>query len=238
MIDLAPDAAEMALVTGTTKEEKMDQFQLAIAIKAADDSKWGPRDVDERRRAFTAEELDALADFGWRWPDLKGAMTACAYAVRSVRWPRASNSVASPRLPAPSSILRWMERRGTQMSTSHRSRTAISVFAAVLVFALCAPFTVNARDEALAEEQVLAAEDQDPALAPAAAVTVTAQVPSDVRWAPARAITPGSPLAASQATSPDYLPAALASGRRSESAHLATVPLPGEDVMHGALADC
>jgi hypothetical protein len=54
------------------------------------------------------------------------------------------------------------------------------------------------------------------------------QVPSDVRWAPA-------PVASGDATS-DYeaalaapdaaLAAALASGARAESAHLATVPLP------------
>jgi hypothetical protein len=112
------------------------------------------------------------------------------------------------------------------------------------------------------------------------------QVPSDVRWAPARAVAPDSEaaatrvLAAEQAlqsydlgsvqeeallavvatssswdetsgygsveasraamalpevpasggTSPDYLPAALASGQRSESAHLTTVALPGAAV--------
>jgi hypothetical protein len=32
-------------------------------------------------------------------------------------------------------------------------------------------------------------------------------------------------------TRPDYIPAALASGQRSESAHLATVPLPGQEAV-------
>jgi hypothetical protein len=36
----------------------------------------------------------------------------------------------------------------------------------------------------------------------------------------------------------DSVPAALASGQRAESAHLATVPLPGEDTADGALAVC
>jgi hypothetical protein len=92
-------------------------------------------------------------------------------------------------------------------------------------------------------------------------VVITTQVPSDVRWAPepgpawlaasraaaARRAAPDfpewdaarwSPVEPSQATSPDYIPAALASGQRTESAHLATVPLPGKAAVDGALAEC
>jgi hypothetical protein len=36
----------------------------------------------------------------------------------------------------------------------------------------------------------------------------------------------------------DSVPAALASSQRAESAHLATIPLPGEDTADGALAVC
>ena len=147
------------------------------------------------------------------------------------------------------------------MSMIRWSPKAISACAAVLVFALCAPIAVDAEDEVRTDEQVLAAEDHDPALAPAAAVTVTTQVPSDVRWAPepghawlaasraaaARRAAPAfpawdaarwSPVEPSQAASPDAIPAALASGQRAESAHLATVPLPGDDALDVALADC
>jgi hypothetical protein len=53
------------------------------------------------------------------------------------------------------------------------------------------------------------------------------QVPADVRWAPA----PASSVEASNGLSPDYIPAALTSGQRAESAHLATVLLPGEDAV-------
>jgi hypothetical protein len=41
-----------------------------------------------------------------------------------------------------------------------------------------------------------------------------------------------------QAINPDSIPAALASGQRAESAHLAMVPLPAEDTVDGALAEC
>jgi hypothetical protein len=58
----------------------------------------------------------------------------------------------------------------------------------------------------------------------------TTQVPSDVRWAPAGTTEPGSSIEASRAVSPDYLPAALTTGTRTESAHLATVALPADAV--------
>src|ERR687897_390753 len=51
------------------------------------------------------------------------------------------------------------------MSTSHRSRTAVSAFVAVLTFALSTPFSVNAEDEVIVslqeEEQVLTAAPAD-----------------------------------------------------------------------------
>ena len=56
----------------------MDQFQQAVAIKAADDGQWGPRDARGRRRVLTAEELDDLADFGWPWDGVKGRLAAAA----------------------------------------------------------------------------------------------------------------------------------------------------------------
>jgi hypothetical protein len=39
-------------------------------------------------------------------------------------------------------------------------------------------------------------------------------------------------------TCADDMPAAVASGRRAESTHLATVPLPGEDAADAGLVDC
>jgi len=59
---------------------------------------------------------------------------------------------------------------------------------------------------------------------PVAPFASTSQVPADVRWAPADTIGPAS----SRAVSPDYLPVALGTGTRSESAHLATIALPSE----------
>jgi hypothetical protein len=63
---------------------------------------------------------------------------------------------------------------------------------------------------------------------PAASTSAsTTQVPADVRWAPVRAIAPEASLEANHPVSPDYLSTALASGRRTESAHLAVDLLPG-----------
>jgi len=65
---------------------------------------------------------------------------------------------------------------------------------------------------------------QEDALFAVVASASTTQVPADVRWAPADTIGPAS----SRAVSPDYLPVALGTGTRTESAHLATIALPSE----------
>jgi hypothetical protein len=78
----------------------MDRFQLAIAVMAITDTHWGPRDADGRRRQFTADELDDMADWGWHLPDLKGVMATCAQAMRW-RWrPRANNRLDPTPLPS------------------------------------------------------------------------------------------------------------------------------------------
>jgi hypothetical protein len=58
------------------------------------------------------------------------------------------------------------------------------------------------------------------------AAASTTQVPADVRWAPAGTIAPEASRAASRTVRADALPRALSTGRRAESAHLATVALP------------
>ena len=98
----SPATAETPSGTGTMKEETMDQFQTALTIMAADDRHWGPRDAQGQRRTYTVAELDALADFHWHWPDLKGAIAACANAVLWSWRLRPSNRVASPLPSAPS----------------------------------------------------------------------------------------------------------------------------------------
>lgn len=60
---------------------------------------------------------------------------------------------------------------------------------------------------------------------PSAANEVANQVPSDARWAPASTAEDG---AGAGSESPYDLSAALGSGQRAESAHLATVPLPSQ----------
>jgi hypothetical protein len=78
----------------------MNQFQMAIAVTAACDIGGGPRDPEGRRRQYTAEELDALADWGWHSPGLMGVLAACTKAMRW-RWrPRASHRIDPMPLPA------------------------------------------------------------------------------------------------------------------------------------------
>ena len=69
----------------------MDNYQLAIVMVVLTDTHWGPRDAQGRRRQLTAEELDALADFGWRLSDIRGFVTACRKAVLG-RWRLASRN--------------------------------------------------------------------------------------------------------------------------------------------------
>ena len=63
----------------------MEQFKLAAVMMAVADSHWGPVEAHGRRRQFSADELDALADWGWHLPDLTGVLAACVNAVR-LRW--------------------------------------------------------------------------------------------------------------------------------------------------------
>ena len=78
----------------------MDRFQLMIAAMEMTDNGWGPRDADGRHRAFTADELDALADWGWHLPDLKGVLATCVNAVR-LRWrPLASRRIEPTPVPS------------------------------------------------------------------------------------------------------------------------------------------
>jgi hypothetical protein len=62
----------------------MDRFQQMILMRALMDGDWRSDDYG-KRRVMSIEELDAIADFGWHWPDLKGFVTACANVVLS-RW--------------------------------------------------------------------------------------------------------------------------------------------------------
>jgi hypothetical protein len=78
----------------------MDQCKLAIAMMAVTDSHWGPRDAHGRRRAFTADELDALADVGWHLPDLKGVLAACVRAVRVRVRPQPSHRIKPTMVPS------------------------------------------------------------------------------------------------------------------------------------------
>jgi len=82
------------------KETQMDQFRMTTAMMAAIDSRSQPRDAQDRRRKLTIEELDALTDFSWHWPDAKGGLAACARLLRSLVRPRARTRLEPTRLPS------------------------------------------------------------------------------------------------------------------------------------------
>lgn len=71
----------------------MDQFQMAIAVMAACDVGVGPRDAQGRRRHYTAEELDALAEFRMPGAGLVGRLAAGVGAMRSRAIRRASEQM-------------------------------------------------------------------------------------------------------------------------------------------------
>jgi hypothetical protein len=76
----------------------MHPFQLVILATAPTD--WTRDESHQGRRVLTAEELDELADWGWRWAGFTRAMATCANVVR-LRWrPRASNRVEPTPLSA------------------------------------------------------------------------------------------------------------------------------------------
>lgn len=68
----------------------MNQFQMAIAVMAACDVGIGPRDAEGRRRQFTAEELDALAEFRLPGAAVVGRVAAGMASMRSRAIRRAS----------------------------------------------------------------------------------------------------------------------------------------------------
>jgi len=90
--------------------------------------------------------------------------------------------------------------------------------------------TTSPQTRVVAAQQALRSPDlgslQEEALRAVMAAASTTQVPADVRWAPAGTIAPEASRAASRTVRADALPRALSTGRRAESAHLATVALP------------
>jgi hypothetical protein len=78
----------------------MNEFQMAVAVMAACDVGGSPRDAEGRRRQYTAEELDSLAEI--RWP-LAGAvhrLTVGANEMLARLRPRARNRVEPTMVPS------------------------------------------------------------------------------------------------------------------------------------------
>ena len=83
----------------------MEAFKVALVVMALTDTECARRDADGRCRHLSADQLDALADFGWHLPDLRSVLAACANAVGSRRRPWVGNRIelAPPRSGAATS---------------------------------------------------------------------------------------------------------------------------------------
>lgn len=118
------------------------------------------------------------------------------------------------------------------MSTTHRARSQVFGMATVFALTLLAPPAVTAEKEAAALAPVTAPTvDGTGAYAVRAARALAAERPlltGDVSSMQEEAcvIVVATSTASDETRSADYLPAALASGTRSETAHLATLVLP------------
>ena len=78
----------------------MNQFQMAIAVMAACDVGGGPRDAEGRRRQYTAQELDALAEFHVPGAEIAGRLAAGMAAARSSLLARAKMRVEPAAAPS------------------------------------------------------------------------------------------------------------------------------------------
>lgn len=79
----------------------MDGTRVWLTSLVLTDLQSASRDADGRRREFTADQLDTIAEFGWSLPDLKDRLAACVNAMR-LRWrPQASEHLGATPLPHP-----------------------------------------------------------------------------------------------------------------------------------------
>ena len=62
----------------------MDKLQIMMVMMAVSDPNWRNERPD-RSRELSAEELDAIADFGWHFPALKRFLAGWSNAINA-RW--------------------------------------------------------------------------------------------------------------------------------------------------------
>ncbi len=78
----------------------MNEFQMAVAVMAACDVGVGPRDAEGRRRLYTAEELDALAEFTWPWAGAARHLTSGTNAILARLRPWTRHRIEPTTLPS------------------------------------------------------------------------------------------------------------------------------------------
>ncbi len=83
----------------------MDRLQLMMAMMVASDPDWRDNRPNPDRE-LTAEELDAVADFGWHFPALKQFIAGWSNAVRA-RWRETSRERRAHSTLAPVARAKW-----------------------------------------------------------------------------------------------------------------------------------
>jgi hypothetical protein len=229
-------AAQRALLTGDIGSMQEEGLYAIVAAAPSWDQTSGYESVEASRAAIghapttMTEEAALLAQFRAIERALSPSQGVGSQVSPDVRW-------APARAIAPDS-----EAAATQVLAAEQALQSPDLGSMQEEALLAVVAASSSWDETSGYRAVEAARAAN--ALPAAPATTMSQVPSDVRWAPAQTganairdessgyhAFEASRAAARGATSPDYLPTALATGQRAESAHLATVPLSGGAVQ-------
>jgi hypothetical protein len=81
------------------KEKTVDKLQMMMVMMAVSDPEWRSNRPDKRRE-LSAEQLDALADFGWHFPALKRFLVGWSNAVQE-RWRASARAQSASAALAP-----------------------------------------------------------------------------------------------------------------------------------------
>ena len=83
----------------------MNELHLLMGMMVASDPDWHDNRPNPSRQ-LSAEELDAIADFGWHFPALKRFLAGWANAVHA-RWREASRKRSPNPTLAPAARGKW-----------------------------------------------------------------------------------------------------------------------------------
>jgi hypothetical protein len=93
--------------SGFTRQRRntVNELQLLMGLMVASDPDWRDNRPNPSRQ-LSAEELDAIADFGWHFPALKRLLASWSNAVHA-RWQAASRKRSPKPTLAPVARGKW-----------------------------------------------------------------------------------------------------------------------------------